>query len=321
MTPTRTALVAALLLAGCAPRTVDMRLPTPQPAEPVRQVASAEPVGQIASVEPVRQIAPAEPVNPGKTYQWMGSGEAAALSRQGWQALTRFVLAAAKARPADSVVLADGTAPDAPRFVPCSSKPPAIVLDMDETSILNTGANYDTAHRGDPPFDAARWDAWEKNGGSYVEPVPGAVEAIAAIRSSGVTPIWISNRRNSNAAGAAAALQAAGLGDAEAGETLLLQGDVAPGSGKDPRRASIAAKYCVLAMGGDQLGDFSDLFNAKGLPIPARRALAQAPAIRDLWGKGWFLMPNPLYGPGVAGTFDDIFPADKRWPGPQTEKK
>src|SRR6478735_2757673 len=175
-----------MLLAGCAPRSADMRLPTPQAAEPV---------------------------NPGKTFQWMGSGEAAALSRQGWQALARAVVAAAKARPA------------------------------------------------------------------------------------------------------------AGLGEAKAGDTLLLQGDVAPGSGKDPRRAATAAKYCVLAMGGDQLGDFSDLFNARGLPIPARRALAQAPAILDLWGKGWFLMPNPLYGPGVTGSFDDIFPAGKRWPGPQTETK
>ena len=303
MTRTRAALVAALLLAGCAPKTVDMRLPTPQPAEPVNS-------GQ-----------PAEPVNPGKTFQWMGSGEAAALSRQAWQALARTVVAEAKARPTDSVVLAEDATPDAPRFVPCGTKPSAIVLDMDETSILNTGANYDSAHRGDPPFDPARWDAWEKSGAAYVEPVPGAVEAIAAIRAAGVTPVWISNRRNTNAAGAAAALQAAGLGEAKAGDTLLLQGDIAPGSGKDPRRAATAARYCVLAMGGDQLGDFSDLFNAKGLPVPARRALAQAPAIRDLWGKGWFLMPNPLYGPGVAGSFDDIFPAGKRWPGPQTEIK
>ena len=294
MTPPRAGLIAALLLAGCAPHTADMRLPTPQPKEAVA---------------------------PAKTYQWMGSGEAAALSRQGWQALSRYVVTAAKVRPTDSVVLADGAAPDAPRFVPCGDKPVAIVLDMDETSILNTGANYDSAHRGDPPFDAARWDAWEKGGAAYVEPVPGAVEGIAAVRAAGVTPIWISNRRNDNAAGALAALRTAGLGEAKPGDTLLLMGDIAPGSGKDPRRAAIAAHYCVLAMGGDQLGDFSDLFNAKALGPAARRTLAQVPAIRDLWGKGWFLMPNPLYGPGVAGTFDDIFPADKRWPGPQTETK
>jgi len=93
-------LVAAVLLAGCAPGAAQMRLPTPQPAEPVTPTT------------------PAEPVNPGKTFQWMGSGEAAALSRQGWQALARYVIAEAETRPADSVVLAEGATPDTPRFVP-----------------------------------------------------------------------------------------------------------------------------------------------------------------------------------------------------------
>ena len=37
----------------------------------------------------------------------------------------------------------------------------------------------------------------------------------------------------------------------------------------DGRRATIAAKYCVVAMGGDQLGDFSDLFNAGLAPTKA----------------------------------------------------
>ena len=97
---------------------------------------------------------------------------------------------------------------------------------------------------------------------------------------------------------------------------MFLAGDVAPGSGKDPRRAVVAAKYCVVAMAGDQLGDFSDLFNARGLEPLARRALALSPAVEGKWGHGWFLMPNPAYGPGVAGSLDQIFPAAVRWPGP-----
>ena len=118
-----------------------------------------------------------------------------------------------------------------------------------------------------------------------------------------------------------AALAISGLGAARHGETLFLQGDIAPGSGKDPRRATVAARWCVLAMAGDQLGDFSDKFNDKSLTVQTRRALAQAPGIAARWGAGWFLLPNPLYGPGVAGTFDDIFPPGTRWPGPSPEKK
>lgn len=258
------------------------------------------------------------PTAPPKQYQWLhGSAEAAILSRQAYDGMVRYVADAlarrARGQTVESAVLATGAAPEAPRWTPCGDKPPAVVLDMDETAILNTGANYDAAVRGDPPFDAARWAAWEKDGAAFVEAVPGAADALTALRARGVTVVFNSNREDVHAAGAAAALRAAGLGEAKSGETLFLRGDVAPGSGKDPRRAAIAARYCVLAMAGDQLGDFSDRFNDKALSVQARRALGQAAAVRGRWGAGWFLLPNPLYGPGVTGSFADVFPADKRW--------
>ena len=255
-----------------------------------------------------------------KTLQWLhGSGEAAAISRASFQAMTNYVRVVqalrGQGRPFDSAVLVPGARPDAPQWTVCGTKPSAVILDIDETSILNTGANYQTARQGDPPFNAKRWDEWERRGAADVDPVPGAVEAIAAIRAAGVTPVFISNRMARNAAPTAAALANAGLGDAVAGTTLFLQGDIAPGSGKDPRRAAVAERYCVLAMAGDQLGDFSDLFNDRTLAVQQRRALAQSPAIVARWGSGWFLMPNPVYGPGVAGTLDDLFPRHRRWGG------
>jgi predicted secreted acid phosphatase len=185
---------------------------------------------------------------------------------------------------------------------------------MDETTVLNSGANYDTARRGDPPFDAPRWDAWEQASVGLIDPVPGAVEAFAALRAAGITPIIISNRQTRFAAQAAQGLAGIGLGTFEPGRTMLLR-DAGATSGKDARRATIAQTWCVIAMAGDQLGDFSDLFNARGLTPDARRRIVQAPAIAGRWGQGWFLMPNPLYGTGVAGTLEQVFP-DHRWPGP-----
>ena len=272
-----------------------------------------------------RNVAPPAPataaLTPAKGYQWLhGSGEAAVLSASAYSAMTRHVEAELAARQQGralgSVVLAPGATPAAPRWEPCEAKPPAVVFDIDETAILNSGANYDAARRGDPGFDAARWAGWERDGAAFVQPVPGAAEALAQLRAAGVTPIFVSNRESVNAAGAAAALDAAGLGPAVHNRTLFLRGDVAPGSGKDPRRQAVAAQWCVLAMMGDQLGDFSDAFNSTTLSVQDRRALAQSPGVAAKWGVGWFLLPNPLYGPGVAGTLDDIFPANTRWPGP-----
>ena len=63
---------------------------------------------------------------------------------------------------------------------------------------------------------------------------------------------------------------------------------------------------------GDQLGDFSDLFNAP-MSVVARRQLAIHSSAAGLWGKGWFVLPNPVYGTALRGGPDDVFPADKRW--------
>ena len=79
-------------------------------------------------------------------------------------------------------------------------------------------------------------------------------------------------------------------------------------------------QICRVFAGGDQLGDFTDLFNA-GQSVPARRAATQGPAIAKLWGAGWFVLPNPVYGSGLKGGFDDVFPADKRWAPPAQGEK
>jgi 5'-nucleotidase (lipoprotein e(P4) family) len=250
--------------------------------------------------------------------QWLyGSGESGAASIQAYHAFRDYVLAAARHRPRSSVVLADGATLAAPRFVPCGRRPLAVVLDVDETALQNLGFEYDDATHPGRPYDQQRWNAWEQTGANAVLPTPGAVSALAAVRRAGVTVIFNSNRLAVNAAASEAALNGAGLGPARHGATLWLQNDVAPGSAKDPRRAAISARYCVVAMAGDQLGDFSDLFNARTLAVPERRRLATGGAVANLWGNGWFVLSNPVYGTGLRGTVDDIFPADRRWPADQ----
>lgn len=266
-------------------------------------------------------VAAARPSTPAPGFQYLyGSGEAGALSIQAFRALLDHVSVQAKARPKDSVVLADGATLESPAFVPCGDKPFAVVFDVDETLVLNLGFEEWDARRGGGPFDSAMWDRWEKTGAGAVSPVPGAVFAVNALRAQGVAVVFNTNRAAVNAAGTVAAIRAAGLGDAVHGETLFLSGDDAMGSRKDGRRRTISARYCVLALGGDQLGDFSDLFNAIK-SVPDRRMAAIRGRIAQLWGGGWFALPNPVYGSGLKGGFEDIFPADKRWAEPAEKEK
>lgn len=256
------------------------------------------------------------PTEPPKTMQWLyGSGEASAVSIQAYHAMRDYVLERVRQRPAQGVVLASGSTLSAPRFVPCGRKPLAVVLDVDETALLNLGYEYDEAVKG-RSYDQAIWNRYEQTGADKVAPVPGAVTAIRAIRQADVAVIYNTNRQSAHAAQNEAAIVGAGLGPARHRDNLFLQGDVDTGSAKDPRRELIASRYCVIAMAGDQLGDFSDLFNARTLSVPDRRRAAGTTPFASMWGNGWFMLPNPVYGPGLRGTFDEVFPADKRWSDP-----
>lgn len=247
-----------------------------------------------------------------------GSGEAAALSVQAYRALTQQVRINVDYRQsgssAISVALALGSTLDAPRFAECGAKPLAIVLDIDETALLNLGYEADEAERG-LSYDDARWRRWEATGSGQVDAVPGAVDAIASARKAGVAVVFISNRSVGNAAATARALEGAGLGEAVPGETLFLRQEGA-GSGKDSRRAQVTDKYCVIGLIGDQLGDFSDLFSDPALTPAQRRTAAAGVQFAPLWGAGWFMLPNPVYGTGLKGGIADVFPANRRWTDP-----
>lgn len=251
---------------------------------------------------------------PPPAFQYLyGSGEGAAISVQAYQALTRYVLGGA----AESRVLVADATLDAPRWEACEAKPKAVVLDADETALLNLGVEEWEA-RAPGPFDEKRWERWEKTGDQAVTAVPGAVDAFAALRQAGVAIIFNTNRSAVTAEGTERALAAAGLGSFKHGETLFLKGDVDGKSGKDGRRAEIAKRFCVVALVGDQLGDFSDRFAIAS--VAARRAAVTSGPIAKLWGQGWFVLPNPVYGSALKGGFDDVFPADKSWIDPVEEK-
>ncbi len=273
----------------------------------------------VEAPPPVGAVAPADAPAVPPAMQWLyGSGEGAASSLQTYNAFRDHVLAAARSRPAYGVVLAPGSTLDRARFMPCGARPLAVMLDVDETAIQNLGYEYGEAVRG-PSHDSMRLNRWHQTGAALVEPMPGAVDALRAIREAGIVVIFNSNRLAAYAAATAAALDQAGLGPATHGDTLYLKGDIAPGSGKDPRRAAAAARYCVLALAGDQLGDFSDLFNRAGLQVAERRRSVSAEPFASLWGRGWFMLSNPVYGPSLRGGFDDIFPVDRRWSDPEGE--
>lgn len=294
---------AALSLAGCA------TVPASEPA--VEYVPPP-----IATATPASPPPPPKPPEVPGGMQWLyGAAEGAAASVQAYRAFEQYVRSAVRKRPANSVVLAQGASLAGPSFVPCGRKPFAVLLDADETAVQNQGLEYALAARR-VSSDRALLNRWQQAPRLTGQPaMPGAPEALAELRRLGVTVIFNTNRDSPNAAATAASLDAAGVGPAEHLKTLFLRGDIDGKSGKDGRRWHVAERYCVIAMAGDQMGDFTDLLNAQGLAPLERRRLATGGAVGALWGNGWFLLSNPVYGPGLRGTLDEVFAPENRWDG------
>ena len=254
------------------------------------------------------------------SMRWLyGSGEAAVASLQAYDALGDYVEARAASRPDFSVAMGlDGGIAEALCVKDDGTpKPLAVVFDVDETLLLNTGYEYWQAREG-VAYDPDVWAEWERTGAAYVQPVPGALDAVGRIRAAGVSVIFNTNRASENAAGTVAALDGAGFGPAVHRQNLWLKGDDGKGSDKDGRRMIIAQDYCVIALVGDNLGDFADVYNDRSRSVQERRALAASEETAALWGSGWFLLPNPVYGASIRGSVDDVFPPDVRWEPAET---
>lgn len=286
-------------------------------------------IALLASLVPAAICAQPVPME----YQYLyGSGEAAAQSIATFRQLTDYAHAEAARRKRGAslqqAVLTNGSDLEAPRFAPCGKKPLAVVFDIDETLLLNIGFER-WLGLGLRPANVSvgkAWDQWEETGVEQVAPVPGAVAALRRLRTDGITVVFNSNRSTAHVDGTIKTLAFAHLAQADqARPGVTLFTDPTPASAldhakKDSRRAKIAQRYCVIAMAGDQLGDFSDLFNAPKMmatspssnppALPGRRKLTQSEAVERMWGHGWFVLPNSTYGTQVNShaSEETVFP-------------
>ncbi len=174
--------------------------------------------------------------------------------------------------------------------------PTAVVLDLDETVLDNT-VYQARLLRDRAVYNAATWGAWV--GAGDAEAVPGAREFIARARVLGHTVFYITNRDCTTPpptatdscpakTATAANLLALGIDPAPDPQRMLLRGERPDwnNSNKTARRAFIAANYRIVALVGDDLGDFVD---------PQTFAGDRA-RLEPRFGHTWFLLPNPIYG-------------------------
>lgn len=203
---------------------------------------------------------------------------------------------------------------------PRDGRPPAVVMDLDETVFDNAGyQSYLDREKRD--FSPATWETWERDHAAEVRLVPGAKPFIDLAESMGVAVVYLSNRLDKTRAGTVEALRHLGLGLAGIDDRLLLN---TGSSDKGERRRLAAERYDVLMLVGDNLRDFSDEFTLPAPPAQDEEAQKRTLEERKIragraahhWGNDWIILPNPVYG-----DWDRLLGANPRGKLRQTQMK
>ena len=180
------------------------------------------------------------------------------------------------------------------------NKPPAVILDVDETVLDNSpfmswlavnNFYYDSIHQPD-------WNRWID--AAKCPALPGALEFIHAAEAQNVKVFYVTNRPASQQDATRRNLQAVGL-NVTNDDIYLKKEQPDWGSPKGSRRKVIADHYRILLLIGDNLGDFVDGYKAS---YDKREEFLNMDAYGQLWGEKWIMLPNPLYGSWEQAAFD-----------------
>ena len=201
------------------------------------------------------------------------------------------------------------------------SLPTAVILDIDETILDNSGYQAWMALKG-TTFDPKTWNAYVNTVTSL--PIPGALEFAQYADSKGVKVFYVTNRTAEEEPATRKNLEKFGFPMGGNVDTMLMtrkQPDW--GSAKGTRRAHVARNYRVLLNVGDNFGDFVDEY--RGNEAERLKVLEQH---KDRWGREWIMIANPSYGSFESAPFGHDFKlpdGEKRrlkrgvldaWPGP-----
>jgi acid phosphatase len=201
------------------------------------------------------------------------------------------------------------------------SLPPAVILDVDETILDNSGYQAWMVLK-DTSFDPKTWNAYVNTVTS--QPIPGAVEFARYADAKGIKVFYMSNRTAAEEPPTRKNLEKFGFPMGGTVDTMLMVGKQPDwGSAKGTRRAHIAKTYRVVLNVGDNFGDFVDEY--RGSEAERQKVMD---ANRDRWGREWIMIANPAYGSFESAPFGHDFklsPGDRRkakrgvldaWPGP-----
>ena len=167
-----------------------------------------------------------------------------------------------------------------------TAKPKAIIVDIDETVLDNSA---DEVHRDlmNKEFNKESWNKWTAM--AAADTIPGAFSFLKYASSKGIEIFYISNRDENDRGGTLKNLQKFGFPNADNDHLFLRQ----TSSEKETRRQQVLKDHDVVMLIGDNLADFSSLYENKK---PMNERLEVTKRFAAEFGSRFILLPNPVYG-------------------------
>jgi 5'-nucleotidase (lipoprotein e(P4) family) len=179
-----------------------------------------------------------------------------------------------------------------------SGKPMAIITDIDETFLDNSPNSVHQAIQG-KDFEQPVWYEWTAKGSA--DTLLGALAFFNYAASKHITVFYITNRDEKDRPGTLSNLQKFQFPYADNDHLIVRQTE----SSKEERRQKVMANYQVVLLLGDNLADFSSLFDKK---TEAERTY-NVNQVASEFGKRFIVLPNANYG----GWEDAIYENKRTW--------
>lgn len=175
-----------------------------------------------------------------------------------------------------------------------AAKPLAIITDLDETMMDNSPFNGKMIQT-DKNYSKQDWIDWGEK--RSAKPMPGSVDFFKYAASKGVEIFYISNRYPEQRQATLDNLSDYGVPFVDDAH-LMLRGDK---SSKAERRAKVKQDFEVIMLIGDNLADFSDLYESQ---LTERRN-ALTDSLKSEFGARYIVLPNVIYGDWMNGIYNN----------------
>ena len=165
------------------------------------------------------------------------------------------------------------------------TRPAAVVLDIDETVLDNSPfQGWQVIEK--RAFNNTDWKRWVDLASAAA--LPGAVAFTRYADSLGVEVFYVSNRMVDEMGPTIQNMAALGFANADSTHMFLKETT----SSKVERRAIIGNDYDIILLVGDNLADFSGIYESRGDDF----GFVAVDADRELFGTRYIILPNPMYG-------------------------